>query len=1198
MTDRTVRVILTATAAQYSQTMARAGRTAERTAARVQSSMGQAAARSSQAWQQQNRRVQAATAGTFASVGSQASSAVRAAQQAAGQSAQAVAAGAQAMSLSTARAAVQTAQAGQRATTAAASSAAASTQRIATSAAAVPAAFRAASAGSVQALGRMDLAAATSTQAMGRMALTNRASLTASAAAVTQVQTSMSRAAVAAAAASNRQIRSAQRLSVANRAAVLSAAQAAGATVASGGAFTRAGERARAMGSSVVTAASRSEKSLGMLRTVSLGLLAAFGVAVYAAARFEKSMSAVKAVSGAAGAELQQLRDAALEAGRTTQYSATQAADAEAELARAGIKTADIVGGALTGALALAAAGQLDLSEAAIVSAQTMNTFALSGKDMSHVADVLAAGANKSATDVHKMGLAIRMGGLVAHQTGLSLEETAGAIAAFADHALIGSDAGTSLKVMLQRLTPQSKEAQAMMDKLGFSAYDSQGRFVGLSELAGRLQASFKGLTPEARNAAFGVIFGSDAVRSASILYELGAKGIDEYTKKVNDQGYATRTAATQMDNLIGDFELLKSALETALIQSGTAANSVLRDMTQWVTRLVNAYSSLPPELQSTATLFAGLAGAIGLAGAGMLLMLPRIMTVRRELIAMGLTAQRVRGMMMGLGRLGLVIGGLAAISWGVEKLTKQFQEAPPNITQMTNAMVDFARKGQASGVLVDEFGENLDGLGEAVARIAHPGVLDRVGDSLYTITHIGSDSQALDEARQKIEAIDESLSSLVQSGNADVAAVNFQAYAKAAEKSGTSMEKFRTLLPKYTDTLTAADTQTKLAADSQSDLGSEVEKTKEDLEEQQTAAEQLSDALDALNGVNITAAERSISFRQSLADLTKTVKDSGHSLDETTDKGRKVKGAYLDAAKAALEHAQAVAEQSNSVEAGNAILAADIAALKKTMKQAGFTQEQIDELTAAYTRLPESESTQVTAPGATQATREVDDLFESVADLQPGKTIVIKAPTGEAIKALQAAGYNVEKIPNSKNVSVTAPTGTAVANAQALKRQLDALKNKYITVTANFRITGSGQARAAYSQAGGHVFEYAYGGIVGRAADGLYIPGYAPRRDTELILASKGEGVLVPEAVRALGQMSGLGARGIIDALNSWGRSGAMMPARMFPARATASSMGGPSPAQVTSYTINARTADFTVRDLERVQRVQEARARVGRPR
>ena len=82
-----------------------------------------------------------------------------------------------------------------------------------------------------------------------------------------------------------------------------------------------------------------------------------------------------------------------------------------------------------------------------------------------------------------------------------------------------------------------------MMAQLGFSAYTSTGQFVGLTELASRLQRSFSNLTPEARNSAMGVIFGSDAVRAATILYEQGALGVDEYRRAVDDNGAAARMA-------------------------------------------------------------------------------------------------------------------------------------------------------------------------------------------------------------------------------------------------------------------------------------------------------------------------------------------------------------------------------------------------------------------------------------------------------------------------------------------------------------------------------------------------------------------------------------------------------------------------------------------------------------------------------
>ena len=99
------------------------------------------------------------------------------------------------------------------------------------------------------------------------------------------------------------------------------------------------------------------------------------------------------------------------------------------------------------------------------------------------------------------LGQALGQAGTVAAQTGLSLEETVAALSMFADEGIRGSDAGTSLKTMLQRLTPQSKESAGLMEELGLSAYDSQGNFIGLSEYAGQLRDKLSGMSDEQRNA-------------------------------------------------------------------------------------------------------------------------------------------------------------------------------------------------------------------------------------------------------------------------------------------------------------------------------------------------------------------------------------------------------------------------------------------------------------------------------------------------------------------------------------------------------------------------------------------------------------------------------------------------------------------------------------------------------------------------
>jgi TP901 family phage tail tape measure protein len=1059
--------------------------------------------------QRDAQRTAQAVAGTFTGMARTGEAALGRLDAAATRSSQALARNAATMSRQTAAAAAAAA----RATTQAGATAAASTRTVTAAAGQIPATFRAGSTAAVGALGRIDAAAAGSRAQVARTLLAQRQALTASAAAVTQTSAgiasvtasgvagsarlslasrlTLAQAAAASQAAAAGSAATVARLSTAQRLAQAGASRAAAAAAASTAradanaralttTFGAAGARARVMGSAVVTAAGNSQRSLKATRNASLLVVAAFGLAVYASSKFETAMSGVKAATQAGARELAQLRQAAIQAGATTQYSATQAAHAEMELAKAGVSTADILGGALRGTLSLAAAGQMDVADSAVVASKAMNAFGLNGAQMSHIADVIAAAAGKSATDVHGLSLAMAQSALLAHQTGLTLEQTAGSLALFAQNGLVGSDAGTSLKTMLMRLTPQSQEARDMMAQLGFSAYDASGNFVGLSETARRMQKSFGGLTPEARNAAMGVIFGSDAIRAATIVTQAGAQGIDAWTRAANDQGYAAKYAATQTDNLQGDLQRLKSALETALIQSGSAANGVLRDMAQALTGVVRWYSSLSPAVQKTVTVLGGLAGMVGLVAAGLLLMLPRIVRVRTELTALGLTAERTGALLGVMGRLTVVIGGLMALSYAGNKLSSIFEHAAPSVDKMTSSLVDLARTGTATGEAAKTFGDDLDGFGDAVKRIAHPGALGGAEDSVQKFAHgvLGS-SHSLKDAQKQVKAVDEALAAMVSSGHADLAAKSFTKLASEAEKNGTSTKKLRTLLPQYTSALDGADAQQKLTADSSKALGDQADATADDLRDTRTEAEKLTDALDALNGVNITAAEASISFQQDLADLRKAVKDNGHSLDVTSEKGRKVKDAFLNAADGAMKAAEAVAAQTGSTDAGNRVLAQNVEAIRRQMLAMGFQRQTVDHLLASYARLPNGVTTTVAV--SDKATAELESIQRKLAGTK-GKSVTVKALTKDAEGALRDLGFKVTHLKNG-SVKITAPTKGAMAAIKSLKDYLATLRDKSITVTTNLitdhRTINTGKGgRGPNAQANGSVRRYAGGGM------------------------------------------------------------------------------------------------------------------------
>lgn len=404
-----------------------------------------------------------------------------------------------------------------------------------------------------------------------------------------------------------------------------------------------------------------------------LAMAAGFGLAIKTFADFDAQMSRLQAATEGTAAEMGALETAVIDAGAATVFSASEAAAATTELAKAGVSTADILAGGLTGALNLAAAGGLDLAYSAELAANAMTTFKLGGGAVPRIADALAAGANKSAADVGGMGESLAQAGLVADQFGLTLEDTVGVLSLFAQNGLKGSDAGTSLKTMLLRLGAPVDKSKRQMEELGLSFYDAEGRFVGIEAAAGQLQERLGHLTEEQRNAAMNIIFGTDAIRGASILYDSGAEGVAHWVDEVSDSGYAAEQAAIMTDNLKGDIESLSGAIETQLIGAGSKANGSLRDMVQGGEMLVNGFGALPPVFADVALGIGGIttAGLLGVGAVGK--MLPAWRETRKALENAGTSgaffARNMNTAVSALGAAGIVGGSTLAVwsAWVAE---------------------------------------------------------------------------------------------------------------------------------------------------------------------------------------------------------------------------------------------------------------------------------------------------------------------------------------------------------------------------------------------------------------------------------------------------------------------------------------------------------------------------------------------------
>lgn len=324
------------------------------------------------------------------------------------------------------------------------------------------------------------------------------------------------------------------------------------------------------------------------------------------------------AMSQAAGAldkpmsEMEDLRQLAIQTGQDTVFSATDAGNAITELAKGGLTEADIKAGALKTTMDLAASSGMDLGEAANVVVQAMGAFGLSANESAEAANALAGAAAASSTDVEPLTQALAQCSAGAKNAGWSIQETTAVLARFADAGIEGSDAGTSLKTMLQRLAAPTDSAATMIEQLGIQTRDSSGTLLGASEIAEELQDKLGGLDSASRDAALSTIFGSDAMRAATVMMNSGTEGLQKYIDAANDQEAAQRLANSQMSDGSRAIEELKGSLETAAIQIGDTLAPIVQKVAELITALVNKFSALPEGVQQVIVVVGILVAALG----------------------------------------------------------------------------------------------------------------------------------------------------------------------------------------------------------------------------------------------------------------------------------------------------------------------------------------------------------------------------------------------------------------------------------------------------------------------------------------------------------------------------------------------------------------------------------------------------------
>ena len=720
----------------------------------------------------------------------------------------------------------------------------------------------------------------------------------------------------------------------------------------------------------------------GQLMVVGAAATAGVGLAVNAYAKFDEAMSSVQAATHASAQDMELLTAAARDAGAGTAFSATEAAAGIEELAKAGVSTADILAGGLDGALALAAAGSVDVGFAAETAASAMTQFKLSGGEVTHIADLLAAGAGKAQGGVRELGDALKQSGLVASQMGLSIEETVGGLSAFASAGLMGSDAGTSFKTMLQRLANPSKEAAAQMESLGINAWDAQGNFVGLAEFSGQLQASMKNLSPEARNAAMSVMFGSDAVRAANALYDQGADGINEWIAAVDDSGYAAETAALMQDNLRGDLEKLGGAWDELLISMGQAADGPMRFLVQSLTNLVDLFNGLPDPVKAGVAAIGGVAGGLTLAAGAALVLIPRIAATVDGLKTLGITGDGVKDKLKGAfslrtaGTVAAITAVSAAISFALQK-TEDMKASAEEIQKILNETGDAGealqqRLGKFQSGGGHEFFESLQGdldnLEGTLARL-NTGNFFEWATTSPRMWGIGD---ALQDVGKELASIADSDLPKAQSAFRRFAEEN-ELSAQAQYHLLETMDEYKFKLQELAaeqgvnlDGMSEQERQAWLvkaamgnAADGTSQLTESQQKQADAAAAAAEANEELADSIRLLDDLmgGLVGAENQ--YYESLDEVIKSVEEHGATLDVTTEAGRANREALRDLAGATTDLAAQMTEAGSSTDEVAAKMREGRAAFIEAAESMGLTKQEAEDLADKYGLIPSKVSTE-----------------------------------------------------------------------------------------------------------------------------------------------------------------------------------------------------------------------------------------------
>jgi polyhydroxyalkanoate synthesis regulator phasin len=630
---------------------------------------------------------------------------------------------------------------------------------------------------------------------------------------------------------------------------------------------------------------------------------------------------------------------------------------------------------------------------------------------------------------------------------------------------------------------------------------------------------------------------------------------------------YAQQAGPVVWDTLENVAEALLNVLE--------AGSGVGVGMLEVINVLSGIVSAVPPDAIATLLQLAIAIKAVKLAAAGGAAAGAAVAALGVQIGAMRAAAAAAPGALAGTtaaigtlsrtAKLAMAGTGIGLLLIGLDYLASKSEKPKVDVDKLSASIIELGRSGKLGGEGLRAYGKDLGGLADSLQKVVDPEGLDQVQQSI--ISFFGTDSTPIKAAKEDIDALDQALAGLVSNGQADLAAAGLDRIIANLERQGFTSEQVRGQLDAYRDALAGQRLEQELAAQSMGLFGAQAQQVQAKLDAQKSSADGLRQSIVALNDANRQGLSGMIGFEAAIDAASKAAAENAGVLDMhggkltlNTEKQRAAATSLNDLAAKTDEATAAARESGASWQEVNGIYERGRQQLIKNAMQMGLNRQEAKAL--------------------------ADQILKT-----PDKTAKLRGNLEDLQAKLETAKARLKSVPDSRKAKVRADIYQLEQQIAKARRELDAINGKtshtYVITHLQARREGSHGTELGYAQGGPIVGR---GGLPGYPGGGLLQGPGTPTSDSILLWGSTGEYMVRAASVAKYG----------LDFMHALNAGRLPVGRAAAPGRPAAPGTSAPStaPEQRVTYNVYPRQSVISVEDLRLLQRQEEARQRVGRPR